>query len=313
MPKIEDSHARDTHNRVQVTANTRMPSVEHASIVAKVAPQAAVEGVPATPPLTEAQQAPISQPNTNDQALAQLARREKQLHAERKRLQVEKAQLEQFKAQTQSASTEPRKLSKDELSQAIQRGEVTYEDLSSLYLAQGSQESQESAQLKGTITTLQAKLDKLEAQMNQAPLQAREQAIKQIDREVNTLVNNDPAYEVIKHQGAANAVTQYMALHFDDTGELMDVAQAAKQVEAYLEEQALAVSKLNKIQAKLRPPQESTSTSQGTKQTQQTPKQSATSPSITRGMQSSPSQARTPDQERRWRAEQAFYGKLKKD
>lgn len=82
------------------------------------------------------------------------------------------------------------------------------------------------------------------------------QALKLIERDVKSLVAADPdAYECVQSQGAdaEQAAVELIKETFDNEGILISPEEALKEVEEYLLENAIKVSQLKKIQAKLKP------------------------------------------------------------
>lgn len=132
-----------------------------------------------------------------------------------------------------------------------------------------------------------------------------EQAVKQISNEVKMLVASNNEFESIKQAGMEDAVTELITQTFESEGILMDVEEAARQVENHLLDEAVRLASLSKVQQRLKP------------QTPETPvqepstapaKQSQPQPTLTNKMQATPTK-KLSDKERRERAMAAFYGK----
>ncbi len=90
---------------------------------------------------------------------------------------------------------------------------------------------------------------------------AYKQALKAIERNVSTLVKDNPEYELIANTGSVQDVVELIEDVYKNgmgdeypAGTVLDDDTAAKMVEEYLEEEALKLSKLKKIQSKLQIP-----------------------------------------------------------
>jgi hypothetical protein len=84
--------------------------------------------------------------------------------------------------------------------------------------------------------------------------QAYETAIKQLGNEAKILVDSDPSYELIKAQDATGAIVELIEETHKETGVLMSVEEAAKEIENHLYEEALKLSQLEKVKKGLQPP-----------------------------------------------------------
>jgi aspartokinase len=70
---------------------------------------------------------------------------------------------------------------------------------------------------------------------------------------VKHLVDKDPEFESIKESQAYDAVVELIEQTFNTEGRLMSVAEAAKEVENHLVEQAFKMSQWKKVQARMQP------------------------------------------------------------
>lgn len=217
--------------------------------------------------INEAPQAPSEQDKLQAQRLASLAARERQARkiqqesqaARQARTQLEsenaqlKSELEAFKARKQ-------RLSEDPWSVLIEDG-LTPEQISDRVFSPEAMDKYKLQSFGSDLKKdLQSQIDAVKAAQEQSQTQQYEQAKKQIRSEVKMLIDGDESFEAMKANGddACDAVVDLIEATFKETGELMDVDAAAKEVEEYLIEEALKLAKLKKIQSKLNPPQENT-------------------------------------------------------
>lgn len=186
--------------------------------------------------------------------LAALARHQRQLR---------KAQIE-LQAQKDAFQQERRNyVSKDELRtntlKALTDAGLTYDQLVEQQLTQTPADP--VAQLNAKIKELEEKLNgtskSWEESQSQRDLDARKQAVQQIDKDAELLVNSDPAFETTKTTKQHHEVTKLIEKIFDEEGVIISVEDAARQVEEHLVETRVQeiqqLSQLAKIKAKLAP------------------------------------------------------------
>jgi hypothetical protein len=137
----------------------------------------------------------------------------------------------------------------------LQKHGVSYDDISSQALASQSPEAQMLRQMREEMN---AELQKVrEEQANTRTAQEQQQAkayqnaLNQIRTEASQLVSSDPTFETIKETGSVNDVVDLIERTFKEEGRLMTVDEAAQQVEDYLVEEALKISRIKKIQSRL--------------------------------------------------------------
>jgi hypothetical protein len=176
---------------------------------------------------------------------------------------------------------------------------LSYEEIQSRYLTQPTPEQQEMLALRREISALRAEQEKTVGTIQSAQSKAYNDALNQISREVDSLVDapNSP-YELVKLEGANKQVTNYIKATYDEEGIVLSTEEATQAVEDYLLERAEKLLKAEKLKAKLAPPQPQADT--------QTQSQSKTPSTLTNAM----SQASTPltAKQRRERAIAAFKG-----
>lgn len=190
---------------------------------------------------------------------AELAKQEKTL---RSKIQTREAALKQREEALKARETEyetnyipksqiPQMFEKDPY-QAMRDFGLSGEKLTHALLNQPSPQDQ-------MIQALQAQIAKLEDGQNQTKTmisdhdkRAREQAVSQIRTDVKGLVASDPEFEIIKSTGSEDAVVEFIEKKFDEEGVLYSIEDAAKAVEAELNEELFKYSQLQKIQDRLK-------------------------------------------------------------
>lgn len=181
---------------------------------------------------------------------AALARKEKALRAEGLK---QKAERDAWMSEKTKYETDymPRSSLKQEALAALKRGEIPYDEVTQTMLAEDTNPQ---------IAQLQAKIAELEAGQNKFKTDAEEKqsadykaAVNQIRTDVKAMVDAGGEFELIKEMEQHEAVVALIEETFKDEGRVMGNEEAAREVEAYLEEEAIKVAKLQKIQKKLAP------------------------------------------------------------
>lgn len=117
----------------------------------------------------------------------------------------------------------------------------------------GEKESEPSAEEK-----LQQRIDALEAKLSERETKEKESeeqriqsaALQQIQKELEA---NESDYELTLLNNAESLVYDVIKEHHSSTGEVMPIAQAAKAVESYLEEQTEKLTKSRKLRKRFIP------------------------------------------------------------
>lgn len=195
------------------------------------------------------------------------------------------------------------KLTEDPLSVLNESG-ITYDKLTELLLNSPSSNDPAYKALRNEIQTLKDSIAQQQKQTQDQTTAQYQQALKQIKSEVSQLVTTSADFETIKEMNMADAVVELIEQTFNSDGYLMDIEEAAKEVESHLVEEALRYAKLGKVQSRLAPkPPEAPVSAPKTEQKPQTPIKT-----ITNAVgQEKPK--RSSEKERRERALAAFYGK----
>ena len=250
-----------------------------------------------------------------DPRMIQLARRERALRAKAQQqeqaFKAREAALAAKEAElaTQGQAYQSGYIAKDMLKtsplQALAEAGVTYDDLTQAVLNQ----QPVNPQVEATISRLEAKIKQLEAANEEGKKSSISQqqaaydaAVKQIKSDVSKLVSADPAFETVKATNSVNDVVELIEETYKKDGTLLGVEEAAQMVEDYLLEEAMKLTRIEKIKKRLG----QTAQSQETPKAQPPqPKQQSTMKTLTNAVSSSrPLSAKE-------RAVLAFNGQLK--
>lgn len=195
---------------------------------------------------------------------AQLARQEKALRAKAHQQDQAYKAKEQALAAREAALQPPAKqdmtgyisrdrLKSDPLAVFAEAG-LSYDDITQQILTQQPRDPRTEAH----IARLEAKLAALEegaqtqqksyAEQQQAQYQA---AVKQIRTDATNLVNSDANFETIKATGSVKDVVELITQTYDKDGVLLSVEEAAQQVEDYLVEEYMKMTKIEKIKKRI--------------------------------------------------------------
>lgn len=268
------------------------------------APVAPTEKIDATKAPVEQAPAEPAKPSQDDLRFQQLARRERMLRSEAKRVEQEKAQLKQQLDEAQKWKAEKealeQRLTQDPYGLLYEKG-LTQQQLTDMLLNSPDLTTQEVRVLKQKIASLEAKQQETLQSIQQQQQSSTDQALKQITMEVKSLVKASEEFEAIRSMNAEHAVVELIKKTWDDEGYLMDVAEAAKEIEEVLVEEALKISQMKKLQAKQNIPanEEPVKNPQGSK------------PAVTTLTHQMAGQSKPlTDKDRKARAILAFQGKL---
>lgn len=198
---------------------------------------------------------------------AALARREK---AARAKAAQQAAELEAAKAsikaqeealRAKEAEYTSKYVSKDSFQidplKALTDAGLSYDQITELLLNQTQAPTnpvydRTIAELKSQIAELKSQSSDNKKLIEDRDVQARQQAVNQIQADVNKLVFTDPMFETIKATGQSKEVTRLIEETFDKEGVLMTVEEAAQAVEDYLVEEIYkAATQSEKIKKRL--------------------------------------------------------------
>lgn len=222
---------------------------------------------------TETQQEPSQDPQTEEKPkvdpvlskqFAQLARQEKALRIKQQqqdqalktREQALAAREAELNGKPQFDST--KYISRDDLKQNTLRqlaeAGITYEELTQQILNTSPTDPRTEAIISkqdARIAQLEAKLEEQVKSQSENQQQAYNAAVKQIEADTKALVQMDPNFETIKATNSVRDVVDLIERVYKKDGILLSVEEAAQEVEDYLVEEAMKISKIGKIKSRL--------------------------------------------------------------
>lgn len=181
--------------------------------------------------------------------LTALARREQKFRQEQQAFKAEQARVEQEKTETAELRALKAKLEAKDFSVLDKLG-VSYEDYQQFKLNELEGTTPEAQ----AIGKLQEEINNLKTQREQEVDKQYESTVAQYRKDIKQLVAKDPAFESIKETAAEEHVLQHILDTFNEDGEVLSVEEAAKEIEDAIVEDAMKMSSLKKVQAKLAPP-----------------------------------------------------------
>lgn len=165
--------------------------------------------------------------------LAMLAKEEKRLQEERKRLQEERknpefAEFQEFKKLKANAKSDP--------ISALEKLGLTYDEITD-YVISGKHTKDPS------VRALEEKLANLEKEAKEREENAKKELetaqLKQFQEQIKAECLKAPdEFELVNVWGAHNLVYSVIQAHYDKTEEILPIQEAAKKVEAHLEEES---------------------------------------------------------------------------
>lgn len=195
---------------------------------------------------------------------ANLARKEKALRAKalaqenalKQREEAIKAREEQIK--TKEASYGDGYIQKDRLTQdtlsVLAENGISYDQLTEMALNQSQQDPMTKhliGKLEAELKTIRENQERAQKASEDQQKNSYQQAVNQIRTEAKALITSDANFETIKETGSVDDVVDLIEKTFQEDGILLSVEDAAREVEEYLVEEALKITRLKKIQQRL--------------------------------------------------------------
>jgi len=267
--KVE-TKAAPTTGQAQETAvqNPNAVSVEELSAIKAPTAQAEAPETTDNTVSTEVAQ-PESKAETPNKASAEwakLARQERQL---RSRAQEQEARFKQREAAITAREAEAQ--AKSEINQKgyvsieslradplgkLQEAGIPYDQIADQLI----NPSKIDPRLQLTIDSLKAEIADLKKGSTEANERMTQQqqaqynaAVKQIDQDIKSLVSSDPNFETIRSTRSEKDVRELITATFEKDGVLMTVEDAANEVENYLVDEAMKLTRIEKIKRRLQP------------------------------------------------------------
>lgn len=264
----------EVHPAPQGPQNPEKPKDLAAQAAAKTVAQAGGDKVAApaseTPP-PEAK--PKHTPNPRVREFAALTRKEREVRALLTHQQKEAQELQQWKALRSEAKRNP--------DAYLKAAQLSYDDVTNHYLEGKGGGSRPQGELEERLTrteqALQQAIGRLEAK------EVNEAVQKYVAKISDFVESHQDEFELVRHYEATQDVYELIDLHYQRTGEMLDIQEAAERIEAVLEETKIEEGKkllaARKLKQRLGLPAEQTDPSKGS--TQRLPSPPATGESIT--------------------------------
>lgn len=208
--------------------------------VAETTPEI-LKSVPGTPP-------------AKDPQLDAYARKERELRAKERSWQQKVSEAEAKLAKYESDYIPKSRLT-DPMTALDTLSELglPYEKLTEILLNNPNSQDPAIKALRAEMRAIKDAQAAKDAEAQNAVRTQYEAAIKSITEEVSVMVADSPEYEMIASNGMQSAVVELIEQTYNTTGRLMDMAEAAKEVETYLVDEAYRMAQLPKVQSRLKP------------------------------------------------------------
>ncbi len=179
--------------------------------------------------------------------LAHLARQRRALQVKEREL---KAREDAMKATPQSDGVPLARLKQEPLKVLLESG-VTYEQLTEELL--NNQSNPEVEDLKAKLKALEEGVD---TKFKDAATQQEQQVLAEMAREAKSLVATGDDFELIRGMNQVPSVMTLIERTYRESGEVLDVAEACRLIEAELEKDVEKITSLGKVKNKFQPQQQ---------------------------------------------------------
>ena len=197
---------------------------------------------------------------------AALSRREKEIRAKEAEYEHRMAELEAKFQALEQPPEEPKLPIEDRLRrnpfETLDEMGLGYDKLTELALNDGKLTPEMQMRLmkdeleqgdKSKFEELESKLAKKEEEEEHSKYEAIESNFKQ---EITSFVKGSNEFELINANGASDLVYEVIEEHYNDTGRVLELDEAAQAVESYLEDELEKLMGLEKVKSKFSPRQE---------------------------------------------------------
>lgn len=197
---------------------------------------------------------------------AVLARKEKALRQRDQQLRAREAAIKTQEDASKAALAPPKPafdeskyISKDRLLEdtfgALSELGLTYDQLTERALNAPKSEdlaiTNELKALREELKAIKGETENTKKSIQDQQTQSYQQAVAQIRNEAKNLVDHNPDFETIKETSSIGDVVDLIEQTFKEDGILLTVEEAARQVEDYLVEEAMKITKIKKIQQRM--------------------------------------------------------------
>jgi hypothetical protein len=216
-------------------------------------PEASTEANPQAAEPAKAQQSP-----TSDTRFSALAKKEAALHRQREQIKADKAAIEdaarrvaEFESVRSTAKMNPIK--------ALESLGLTYDQVTE-FVMNGNKPT-----VGSEVESVRAEIEKLRSEQEEARRAAEERAQAQVEKEYESVIENFKSsaerhveenknrYELTVANNGSSLVYEVVEQHFNETGKLLPLDEAAGLVESYFEGIADRIVASSKIQARIAP------------------------------------------------------------
>ncbi len=174
-----------------------------------------------------------------------------QLAKQRRALQLKEREIaDKEKALSSKEMVDLARLKSDPIGVLLDSG-VTYDQLAEAVMAKQSGITPEIQALKAEIKSLKEGVDK---NFSDRDSQSKQQALAEMRRDALAQVAEGDTFEMVRETRSVPKAIELIERVYDDTGEIMDVADALGEIEKYLVTKSLRLAKINKVQSQLLPP-----------------------------------------------------------
>lgn len=138
----------------------------------------------------------------------------------------------------------------------LQEEGVTYDQLTEQILASNQGDGVAYSKLESDIKAIKEGLENQTKTLAQRDADTEKQVLSQIGKESDELIASGDDFEMVREAGYGPKVVELIHKTFKQTGELLDVTEAATLIENELLEDSLKWARLKKVQSRLAPVQE---------------------------------------------------------
>ena len=197
---------------------------------------------------------------------AALSRREKEIRAKEAEYEHRMRELEGRLQELQNPPEEPQAPIEERLRrnpfETLEELGLGYDKLTELALNDGQLTPEMQMRLmkdelehgyKSKFEELEARLAQKEEEEEYNKYESIENNFKQ---EIESFVNSKDEFELINANGASDLVYEVIEEHYNDTGRVLELDEAAQAVESYLEDELEKLMSLGKVKSKFSPRQE---------------------------------------------------------
>jgi hypothetical protein len=197
---------------------------------------------------------------------AALSRREKDIRAKEADYEYRMSELEERLQELQNPPEEPQAPIEERLRrnpfETLEEMGLGYDKLTELALNDGklTPEMQMKLMREELEHGYKSKFEELEERLSQKEQEEEYNKYESIEtnfkQEIDSFVNGKDEFELINANGASDLVYDVIEEHYNDTGRVLNMDEAAEAVESYLEDELEKLMSLGKVKSKFSPRQE---------------------------------------------------------